>query len=459
MEPFSITGLIRKIKEVVGLHPDSRRGNNLQYSLVDAVLGAFSVFFMQSPSFLAAQQVMQEEQGRSNAQSLFGLVTIPSDNQIRNLLDTIPPTLFHPVFRFCIEGLQATGILDSFRMQTGGSLMGNVIIALDGTGYFSSTKLHCDNCTVKVRDRGTAKEKIYYEHSVTTPVIVSPNTTDVIPLEPEYITPQDGDDKQDCENKAAKRWLDRHGEYYRQYETTIVGDDLYSHQPLCLDMLAKGCHFILVCKPDSHQYLYQWVADLEEGKDTYTVTKRSFDETLHTHTLATYRYANQVPLRDSEDALRVNFVEVNTIDEKTGEQLYHNAFITDHIISEETVAAIVLAGRARWHIENGNNNTLKTKGYHFEHNYGHGSKHLSMTLTILIVLAFLFHTMLHHTDLAYQRLREALPRVLFFQHIQALTSYLFFDNWDHLFTFMEEGRKKRFAVSTLTSMLKNPTPG
>jgi len=106
MEALTIKILIDKIKEVVNAHPDTRRGNNLIYQLRDAVLGAFAVFFMQSPSFLAQQQIMQEEQGRSNAQSLFALVNIPSDNQIRNLLDPLPVHLFHPVFRFCVEGLR-----------------------------------------------------------------------------------------------------------------------------------------------------------------------------------------------------------------------------------------------------------------------------------------------------------------------------------------------------------------
>jgi len=285
---------------------------------------------------------------------------------------------------------------------------------------------------------------------------VSPNTPDVLPLEPEYIIPQDGEEKQDSEHKAGKRWLALHGEYYSQLGATYVGDDLYGHQPFCEKVLASGGHFILVCKPDSHPYLYQWVADLERGRDKYTISKRVWDENLHTHTIATYTYANHVPLRDSDDTLFVNVVEVTIVDEKTGEKLYHNAFITDHILSEETVAAVVVAGRARWHIENGNNNTLKTKGYHFEHNFGHGKKQLSMILTTLILLAFLFHTILHLTNLAYQRLREVLPRQLFFQHIQALTSYLYFDNWDHLFAFMEEGRKKRFAISSLTAMLKKP---
>jgi len=43
-------------------------------------------------------------------------------------------------------------------------------------------------------------------------------------------------------------------------------------------------------------------------------------------------------------------------------------------------------GRACWKVENENNNDLKTKGYHLEHNSGHGSKHLAALLLSLLVL-------------------------------------------------------------------------
>lgn len=452
MEPFTTTGLIKQLRLAVESHPDNRSGNNLQYTLLDAVLGAFSAFFIQSPSFLAYQRTMQETQGRNNAQSLFSLVNIPSDNQIRNLLDDLPAKLFHPVFRYCVEGINETGILDSFRTESG-----NLIIAIDGTGYFSSEKIHCDNCTIKMYDKESDKPKRRYEHTVLTPVIVSTQTTDVIPLEPEHIIPQDGEDKQDCENKAAKRWLKDHGAYYAQYNATVVGDDLYAHQPLCKELQSFGLHFILVCKPESHKSLYTWINELEDG-DKKTVSIRSWDEKINTHTIATYSFANNVPLRDTDDTIRVNWIEVTIKDEKTDKQIYHNSFITDHILTEKTAPEIVVTGRARWHIENGNNNTLKTKGYNFEHNYGHGKKTLSLILTTLIIIAFLFHTMLSHTSEAYQNLREKLPRQTFFAHIQALTSYLYFDNWDHLFAFMEQGLKKRFAIKDLGSMLK-PSPG
>jgi hypothetical protein len=73
------------------------------------------------------------------------------------------------------------------------------------------------------------------------------------------------------------------------------------------------------------------------------------------------------------------------------------------------VLEVVEAGRSRWKIENENNNTLKTKGYHFEHNYGHGQRYLSSVLASLILLAFLVHTVLEGIDDQYPLLRQKLP--------------------------------------------------
>jgi len=105
----------------------------------------------------------------------------------------------------------------------------------------------------------------------------------------------------------------------------------------------------------------------------------------------TYRYAESIPRRDADDALLVNWGELTTTDEH-GNVLYHNALATSLTLHDGNVLEVVAAGRCRWKIENENNNTLKTKGYHFEHNYGHGQQHLSSLLTSLIILAFLVHT-------------------------------------------------------------------
>ena len=136
----------------------------------------------------------------------------------------------------------------------------------------------------------------------------------------------------------------------------------------------------------------------------------------------------------------MNWCELTTTREDTGEQLYKNAFCTDFRVEETTVEAIVRDGRTRWKVENENNNVLKTKGYHLEHNFGHGSEHLASLLLSLNLLAFLFHTVLDLVDEKYRLIRQALhTRRKFFQHIEALLCYHQYSSWDELFTFMCKG--------------------
>ncbi len=408
--------------------PDVRTGRNTIYTMVDAALGGFSVFFTQSPSFLEFQRSMELAKGRSNASTLFNMTDIPSDNHIRNLLDPVPPKEIFPLFAHIMDGLYEQNYLESYR-----SINGTLLVPMDGTQYFHSNKICCENCTVKNHKNG----KTSYSHTVVTPVIAAPGRNLVFPLEPEFITPQDGHDKQDCENAAAKRWLTEYGSRYRSWKFTILGDDLYCKQPVCESILHEGMSFILVCKPDSHKTLYEWVEGLEitGGVETLTVTRRHGKQ-VETDT---YRFVNRVPIRDGKDALEVNWCELTTCN-ANGEVIYKNAFATNHEITKDNVAEVVLAGRTRWKVENENNNTLKTKGYHLTHNFGHGKKNLSTVLATLNLLAFLTHTVLELMDSNYQLVRQKLvTRKNFFNDIRALTRYLCFDSWTALLLFMLRG--------------------
>ncbi len=90
--------LLSSLRACFETFPDGRRGANRQYSMADFGMSAFSVFFMQSPSFLAHQRRLEEGHGRSNCQSLFGMGKIPSDNRIRDMLDPVSPGLLNSVF-------------------------------------------------------------------------------------------------------------------------------------------------------------------------------------------------------------------------------------------------------------------------------------------------------------------------------------------------------------------------
>lgn len=124
----------------------------------------------------------------------------------------------------------------------------------------------------------------------------------------------------------------------------------------------------------------------------------------------------------------MSWVELQILDE-TGKLTYRNCWVTSHPITEQNVVEVVRAARCRWKIENENFNTLKTKGYHFKHNFGHGQQYLSQTLLSLNVIAFLFHTLLELMDSRCALLRSTLPhRDTFCQHIATLTQYLCFDS-------------------------------
>lgn len=425
--------LIDRTRQRMAAFPDERTGLNKKYTMADIGLSAFSVFYTQCPSFLANQKAMQQTKGQSNAQTLFRIKEIPSDNHIRQTLDHVPPEELFSLYDEIYESLREQGVLASFR-----GVRNTTPIAIDGTWYFSSSSenIHCDHCSHLEHQSGP----ITYYHSAITPVIVAPGQHHAIALRPEFITPQDGHNKQDCEIAAAKRWLDKEGARYLpglDDNATLLGDDLYAHQPFCRRVLLQRYHFIFTCKPDSHTHLYSWVNLLEPDRELHTLTRRVKNKShWETHT---YRYANGVPLVEGEGALKVNWFEL-TITGKAGKVCYHNAFITDWTITDENVAALVATGRARWKIENENNNTLKTKGYHLEHNFGHGKQHLSSLLAAMNMLALLTHTFLAFCDDHYRLIRATLPtRKTFFEHIRALTHYMCFPSWDALMHFMMRG--------------------
>jgi hypothetical protein len=425
---FTFDSLVKKFHEAIETFPDARASNSSK-SLKDAALGAFSIFYTQNPSFLAYQKSMQKRKGKNNASNLFGIGDILCENQIRNILDNVAPSYVLPMFSHVLDGLNYSGHLHRFR-----SFNGNLVAALDGTQFFSSKNICCPNCRESLHSNGS----ITYSHSVVTPVLVKPGVKKAISLFPEFIMPQDGHDKQDCENAAAKRWLASYGSTLKSLGVTVTGDDLYSKQPLCQAILDQGLDFILVCKEEDHKTLYEYVNFLKEDIKTVAVTRWEGQKKL----TDTYRFLNEVPLRDGKGALEVNWCEwVTTEETSEGDKvIYRNTFVTNFIINEENVADIAADGRVRWKIENENNNVLKNGGYHLEHNYGHGDNHLSNLFLTFNLLAFLFHTVLDLMDQKYKLIRRELPtRKTFFQDLRALTRYTCFDSWDALLCFMIEG--------------------
>jgi len=419
--------------------PDHRKqGPNTQYAIHDAALGAFGIFFTQSASFLEYQRQLQRTQGRNNVRTLLGVEQIPCDNQVRTLLDPLAPSHLDAVFLEVFAGLEQHRMLTHFRV-----LGDQLLVALDGTTYFSSKAIHCPHCLTRQLTNG---QTLYY-HAAITPVIICPGQSQVIALPPEYIMPQDGQVKQDCERTAGKRWLRQHAAQIAPHGVTLLGDDLYSNQPFCALALQEGYNFILTCKPDSHPKFYERMAFWQAADAIAAREEQHWNGRFREVTQV--RYLNDVLLRSGDAALAVNWVDLTVIQATTDEQLYYNSWITNHRLTADNVVHVAQAGRGRWKIENENNNVLKTKGYHLEHNFGHGKQYLAAFLLSLNLLAFLFHTVLEWSDQQYALLRRVLARrQTFFQDIQALMRYMVFDHWAHLMVFMLRGLELESQVNT-----------
>lgn len=427
MATLEISELIQILRQELHDLPDERKpGNNTKYRVEDAVMAAFSVFFTQSPSFLEHQRLMKSNKGKDNAESLFSIAKIPGDNQIRNLLDPVPATTLSMTFQKVYQWLKEKGVLHKFLY-----LNGEILLALDGTEYFSSLKINCPHCNCRNHRNGTTT----YFHGCVTPIVVSPNQKQVINLEPEFIKKLDGYQKQDCENAAVKRWLNKNHQKKYGYPVTLLGDDLYSHQPICELALKQGYNFIFVCLETSHKTLYEWLEFLERSGEVTTVEKKQWDG--RKNLIYRYHYASRLPLKDEDSSLEVNWCQVTVIDEKTQKIIYQNNWITNHKITENNVEEIVKAGRSRWKVENEGNNVLKNHGYNLEHNFGHGQNHLCEFLLSLNLLAFLFHTVLDLVNYTYQKIRELLvTRTSFFNDIRTLLKFIWFPSWAEFFSFI-----------------------
>ncbi|MGH7224799.1 MAG: ISNCY family transposase, partial [Gemmataceae bacterium] len=143
-----IDQLIADLGAVCAGLPDRRigPGRDGQYTMADIGLSAFSLFFMGSPSFLAHQRALARDRGRSNCQTLFGIAAVPSDNDIRLMLDGASPAAFDHLF---MRAINAAGPLTRFHC-----LGRRVLIALDGSEYFCSRKISCPQCSTRRRSDG-----------------------------------------------------------------------------------------------------------------------------------------------------------------------------------------------------------------------------------------------------------------------------------------------------------------
>jgi hypothetical protein len=368
---LSADALFQLLRAQFGSLADPRTGD-VEIPLGDTLMAAFAMFSLKDPSLLAFDHRRRDP--GDNFRTIYRIDRVPSDSQMRAVLDPVDPEVLRPSFREVFRRLQRGKVLERFVYRDG-----HYLLSLDGTGYFSSAKIHCPSCLVQ-HHRGGG---VTYSHQLLGATLVHPDLKEVIPLAPEPIVQQDGETKNDCERNATRRWLKRFRREHPHLPVIVVEDALSSNAPHLRDLRQARAHYIIGVKPGDHGFLFEHLQAAEEAGRMEVLT---LDDPA-TGVLHHFRFRNGAPLNESNAEELVNVLEYWEIAPEA--QVLHFSWITDLLLTPEDVWDLMRGGRARWKIENETFNTLKNQGYQLGHNYGHGERNLSVVLMMLMMLAFL----------------------------------------------------------------------
>lgn len=407
--------------------PDRRASDQVRYPMHDTLMSAYAMFFFQYPSLLKYQQVMKQQRQRCNLETIFGVHAVPSDTQMRQILDGAPSDPLRRLLSVLFERVRRAGWSERFKTSLPEGDFYTMV--LDGSEHLHSTTIECPLCLRQSDANGT----VHSSHKVLCGTLVKASSHQILPIEVEAIQNGDGQDKQDCELKAAYRLVPRLRREHPKLPLIVCGDDLFAHEPMVALLSANRMRYVLVAKPSSHKELFEWVEDLDErGFVEHGRYEEGSGPKIKRREIE-YRIARQVPISDARKAW-VTFVEIWVRDIR-GELLYHNSWITDLEVTRETVAQVARIGRSRWKIENEHFNVHKNGGYELEHNYGHGRQGLAFVFYLLNLLAFVTHQILAMGDRLYQQARTVDTLKELWNGLRMLMRKVLFESWTRMLEF------------------------
>jgi hypothetical protein len=405
---------------------------DVDISLTDTLMSAFAMFSLKAPSLLA----FDKERAEGNLRTIYGIQHVPCDTYMRERLDPVSPKGLRPLFKSVFRQLQRGKALEAMTF-----LKGHYLVALDGTGYFSSKTIHCASCLHQVHRNGA----VTYTPQMWGAAIIHPDMRAVIPLMPEPIVKHDGTDKNDCERNAAKRFMAKLRQDHPHLQFIITEDSLSSNAPHIETLHLYGLHYILGVKEGDHAYLFQQVQAAEHAGHVTSYERHDRAAGV----VHRFRFVNDMPLNASHPDLRINCIEYWEIG---ATKVQHFSWVTDLRVNTRNVYHLMRGGRARWKIENETFNTLKNQGYNLEHNYGHGEQNLSVVFAILMMLAFLVDQAQQLCCALFQAVWAKLgSKRMLWERLRALFYDYAFASMRQLFEALLYGFKKSSPLVTLDS--------
>ncbi|MEL7265330.1 MAG: transposase, partial [Planctomycetota bacterium] len=242
---------------------------------------------------------------------------MPSDTQMRSTLDGIELEPLHEAFADLFWELQRSGELRKWHFDDK-----YYLVAIDGRGYFCSSKIKCEHCLEQRKKTGSE-----YYHQVVAAVLVHPTRKQVVPLAVEPIEKQDGSHKNDCERNATKRLLKRLRKQHPKLNMLIIEDGLASNAAHISDLKAHGLHYLLGAKLGDHEHLFTQFERCpnEDEFASVSLTIGKPGKTLETETT----FCSQSELNKSNPEVKVNFLSHLETDAKTRDVAKRFSWVTD----------------------------------------------------------------------------------------------------------------------------------
>ena len=332
--------LVSKARELDGKYPVAPQS---RYLISDCVLSVLAMFWFKQPNLFCFVQRCQQPMFLRSVQQLFQLSAIPSDTTIRRRLDELPPAALGEFFSEVFRYAQRQKLLEPFRS----SLDGLLLLAVDGTGGVSSTKIHCDSCLQKRtrRSESLAEETgpvVVYSHQTLGATLVHPEEATVLPLGPEAIAGRDAAGEQDTEFKAAFRWLTRFRRTHPKLAVVFLGDALYANGPFFKALNEHNMKYMIRVKPHK-----------KDAEHAYLARPGIAWSASQTKTGMHSRLLRDEPLNQAHSQLRVSVLQQYDAQGKVSE------WITNRELTADQVEPAIVEARSRWRIENASFQTLK----------------------------------------------------------------------------------------------------
>jgi hypothetical protein len=431
----------KQLKCQFGKIPD-HRAKNAKYSLPDVLMSGYAMFSLKYPSLLQFDKEREDEGEIENIKSIYNIEKVPCDSQMRNILDEVNPNDLRPAFTKLFAQLQRGKVLEEMTYFDD-----SYLLSIDGIEVFNSEKIFSKNCSSRKR----RDKSIEYYQQFLGAVIVHPEKREVIPICPEMIIKQDGNDKNDCERNASKRFLKEFRREHPHLKTIVLEDALSANAPHIKELHKCNCRYIIGAKPKGNKYLFNAVEKAKE-KDPGRVIDFEVEQ-LVTHNPAggemkkpktiihKFRFANDMSLNASNEDIKVNFLDYWEID-KRADKKKNFSWITDIEVTKENSYKIMRSGRARWRIENETFNTLTNQGYNLKHNFGLGEKNLSTNFIFLMMLAFLVDQIQQLCCPLFQAaLKKVRRKRYLWERIKSIFTLFIIDSFTTLFEVILYGKK------------------